>query len=154
MGIGMDTTPLAPETLHPAVRAALDAAAGVGVPGPGDIRRLADPRIPLPDLLRGAETLRLRFSGDRVDLCAIVNAKSGACEEDCRFCSQSARYSTNVASYPLLPPDRILEAARNAALHGALRIGIVTSGNALSEKDFSRVCRSIETLSALSPIPF
>jgi biotin synthase len=154
MGIGMNSAPPGPGALHPAVRAALEAVAEGRIPGPEAVRRLADTRIPLPDVLRGADSLRVRFSGDRADLCAIVNAKSGACGEDCRFCSQSAKYSANVPAYPLLPPERLLEAARKAAPLGALRIGIVTSGNALSERDFAGVCRSIETLSALSPIPF
>lgn len=42
-------------------------------------------------LLACADKIRQKFSGRSVDLCAIINARSGACQEDCKFCAQSAR---------------------------------------------------------------
>lgn len=47
-------------------------------------------------LLACADKIRQKFSGRSVDLCAIVNARSGRCQEDCKFCAQSARYDTGI----------------------------------------------------------
>ena len=45
-------------------------------------------------LLACADKIRQKFSGRSVDLCAIINARSGSCQEDCKFCAQSARYNS------------------------------------------------------------
>ena len=65
-------------------------------------------------LLSGADHLRRRFRGNAVALCAIVNAKSGRCGEDCRFCAQSARYPTDISEHAFIGKKRILDAARRA----------------------------------------
>src|SRR5919202_1497154 len=49
------------------------------------------------------------FNGDIVDVETLINAKSGACPEDCSFCAQSSFYSTGVNKYSLLPQEIILE---------------------------------------------
>jgi biotin synthase len=79
-------------------------------------------------LLPFANRLRHHFKGKVIDLCSIVNAKSGGCSEDCIFCAQSARHSTDVSIYPLLGVQEIVDAARTARDGGANRFGIVTSG--------------------------
>ena len=56
--------------------------------------------------------MRLAYCGPEVELESLINAKSGACPEDCAFCSQSSRYSTDIDVYPLLQLDEVLEAAR------------------------------------------
>ena len=63
--------------------------------------------------------IRDKFKGDEVNLCAIINAKSGFCSEDCSFCSQSVHHKTKIDTYPLVEPSRILEAALQAARSGA-----------------------------------
>ena len=64
------------------------------------------------ELLQAASHLRARFRGNTLKTCAIVNAKSGCCSEDCGFCAQSAHHRTRIETYPLLSPERILERAR------------------------------------------
>jgi biotin synthase len=46
-------------------------------------------------LMAAASEIREFFKGKRINLCGIINAKSGRCPEDCRFCAQSARYETD-----------------------------------------------------------
>ena len=65
-------------------------------------------------LLAFATVLRNHFKGDRIDLCAVVNAKSGRCAEDCLFCAQSAHYRTEITTYPLLDKKEILSSAGTA----------------------------------------
>ena len=53
----------------------------------------------LDELCRGADRLRAHFIGDRVDLCAILNGRSGRCPEDCKYCAQSAHNHTDCEVY-------------------------------------------------------
>src|SRR3982750_187006 len=66
----------------------------------------------LPDVVALAHRVRLAYCGPDVELESLINAKSGACPEDCAFCSQSARYHTEVDVYAFLDQDEALEAAR------------------------------------------
>ena len=62
-----------------------------------------------------------------VELESLINAKSGACPEDCAFCSQSARYSTDVDVYPFLDLDEVLAAAHATRDAGATQFCIVVA---------------------------
>jgi biotin synthase len=97
-------------------------------------------------LIREGTTLRERYFGKRVMLCSIVNAKSGRCSEDCAFCAQSVHHRAQIEVYPLLEPERILEEAKKASLMGARRFSIVTSGRALSQRDFDKVLKAVELI--------
>ena len=73
--------------------------------------------------------------GSHIELCNILNAKSGRCREDCKFCAQSSRHATGLVPYPLLKKEEILKAARRAKDIGAERFDIVTSGNRLTKEE-------------------
>lgn len=93
----------------------------------------------LPDeeifsILAVTEAIRREHKGNEVNLCAIVNAKSGLCKEDCSFCSQSIKYSTGINEYAMRPPEEIVNAAKEAQTYGAREFSIVTSGTRV-EKD-------------------
>ncbi len=79
-------------------------------------------------LFHYAAKIRKHFRGEKISLCSIVNAKSGACSEDCSFCSQSAHFKTESPVYPLMEPEAVVEAARVAHRDGAESFGIVISG--------------------------
>src|ERR671932_2658284 len=59
----------------------------------------------IDSLIRCSNTITRRFNGDMVDIETLINAKSGACPEDCSFCAQSSWYNTGVNKYPLLAQD-------------------------------------------------
>lgn len=88
------------------------------------------------DLAQIANKVRRNFSQNKVDLCSIINARSGKCTEDCKFCVQSAHYKTSPPIYPMKTVEEIVEAAKKAEENGAHRFCIVTSGGRLSEADF------------------
>src|SRR5579863_792345 len=85
------------------------------------------------DLIASANRVRVHFFGNRIHLCSIVNAKSGNCSEDCKFCAQSARYPAEIPAYPLMDSKGILEAAKEAASNGAEAFGIVAAWWGLRE---------------------
>ena len=65
----------------------------------------------LLEVLKAADSVRRANKGDEINLCSIVNARSGACTEDCAFCAQSALYHTPVESYPLVSTEQALDRA-------------------------------------------
>lgn len=106
------------------------------------------------DLLAAAGRIREYFRGKTVDLCSIVNAKSGACSEDCRYCAQSVHHSTNAPVYPLISLDRMSEAAESAGKNGAKRFCIVTSGRGIdSREDLENIARGVERVRAAGLLP-
>ncbi|MDP6625659.1 MAG: biotin synthase BioB [Nitrospinota bacterium] len=99
------------------------------------------------DLIASANRIRVKFKGNKISLCSIVNAKSGRCPEDCVFCSQSIHFKTNIDEYPLIKSEEILEKADEALSHGAQKFGIVTSGRKLStEQELNEICETIKKL--------
>lgn len=100
----------------------------------------ATPDADLPFLLAMADRIRQQYQGDTVDLCSILNGRSGRCSENCSFCAQSAHFETGVKTYRLLTEDELVDAAKAAEAHGALRFSIVTSGRGMeTDQDFPRI---------------
>ena len=102
--------------------------------------------LPLPELLAGAGRLREAVFGFRVDLCAIINARSGNCAMDCRFCAQSVHNRTSVDVFELLPSDVLRARILSLADTPVSKIGIVTSGAALTGREFDRLCEVVRSL--------
>lgn len=76
----------------------------------------------------GAQQLKEQHFGDRIDLCSIINAKSGRCSENCSFCAQSTHHQTDSPIYPLKTVGEIISAAKQAEANGSSCYSIVTSG--------------------------
>jgi len=93
----------------------------------------------LPSLIALAHRVRLACCGPEVELESLINAKSGACPEDCAFCSQSVRYHTGVDVYPFLDVDEILDAAHATRAAGATQFCIVVAVRGPEERLLRRV---------------
>ncbi|WP_346353422.1 biotin synthase BioB [Azotosporobacter soli] len=107
----------------------------------------AVPYEDLPFLLAMADRIRQEFVGAEVDLCAIINGRSGKCSEDCRFCAQSAHYGAQVKVYPLLEKQELVAAALQAKEAGARRFSIVTSGRGTEkDKEFSLILEALQAI--------
>jgi len=104
-------------------------------------------KLPLEELTEKANRVREEFVGKKLELCSIMNAKSGLCAEDCKFCAQAARYKTGISTYSLRSEKEIIEAAQRAKDIGAQRFGIVTSGDALSGQELSIIANAISQIS-------
>ena len=103
-------------------------------------------RMSLPELISLANKVRHDNAGSEIETCSIMNARSGKCGEDCKFCAQSARHHTGVASYPLKRKDEIIEAAQRARAIGAHRFDIVTSGNTLTRRELMKIAEAVSEI--------
>ena len=112
----------------------------------GELLELAD--RDLWAVLYHADRIRRRHRRDTVRLCGIVAAKVGRCAEDCKWCSQSARWPTGVTPRPLLADEELLAAARAAADRGVESFGLVTSGGGPTAEELDRLCGVIGQLRA------
>ena len=102
----------------------------------------------LKELCEGADRIREHFIGDKVDLCSIINGRSGRCPEDCKYCAQSAHNHTSCEIYDFLPEEKIVEACKLNESEGVDRFSIVTSGRALSGEEFEKAVHAYETMHA------
>ena len=87
-----------------------------------------------------ADGLRTHFEGRHIDLCSIMNARSGRCSENCKWCSQSKYHHTSIDIYPLVDEQQAVDEAAHNAAKGVGRFSLVTSGRTLSDEDTRKVC--------------
>jgi len=101
------------------------------------------------DLLSWANRIREKFKGNKIHLCSIVNAKAGACSENCSFCAQSSFYQTDSPKYGFVDPDPVAEAADEANKNGVTAVGLVAAWKGLNEGPMlDEVCDRIRELKA------
>lgn len=113
---------------------------------PDKLELMALSDAPLLPLSEAADDIRRHFCADTFDLCTIVNAKSGRCPEDCKYCAQSAHYGGNKKEYPLKSKEELLALAKENAKRGVLRYSIVTSGRRLSDAEVEQVCGAVRLI--------
>ncbi|MGP8021591.1 MAG: biotin synthase BioB [Limisphaerales bacterium] len=101
------------------------------------------------DLLSWANRIRGHFKGNKIHLCSIVNAKAGACSENCSFCAQSSFYQTGSPRYGFVDPEPVREAAEEANKNGVTAVGLVAAWKGLNEGPMlDEVCDRIRELKA------
>ncbi len=99
------------------------------------------------DLMSWANRIREHYKGKKIHLCSIVNAKAGACSENCKFCAQSAAYQTDSPRYGFIEPEPVLEAAEEANKYGVTAVGLVAAWRGLKEGPMlDEVCERIRDL--------
>lgn len=99
------------------------------------------------DLLSLANKVRQKYAG-AIAPCSILNAKSGRCSQNCRFCAQSGHYDTGVTTYGLLSPEEVVAAARKVYEAGVRTFGYVTSGCGYTEvnDEFRQIVATLDLL--------
>ena len=101
----------------------------------------------LNELCLGAHRIRKHYCGNTVELCTIVNGKSGRCSEDCRYCAQSSHYSAiDTPVYGFADPQALLDNCRVNEASGVHRFSIVTAGRRLSGEEFQTALRCYRLL--------
>ncbi len=104
------------------------------------------------ELYTAAHEITRHFHSDRFDMCSIINAKSGRCSENCKWCAQSAHFKTKVEEYELLDAEECLRWAKHNYSQGVNRYSLVTSGKRLSGRDLSRSAEIYRQIHEQSPI--
>ena len=98
-------------------------------------------------LFAGAHKIKEKYFGKKIDLCSIINAKSGRCAENCSFCAQSAHSKTDAPVYPIVSHKEIIEGARQAVDEGSHCYGIVTSGTRVNKgEEFNRILDALKEI--------
>lgn len=86
------------------------------------------------------------------DPCSIINARSGNCSENCKWCAQSRHFRTEADHYPLLAPAQVLEQARYDAAKGVKRFSLVTSGKGIKGRQLEQLCDSVRQVLENTPL--
>jgi len=106
--------------------------------------------LPFNDLLFQSHSIhRANFKPNEVQISTLLSIKTGACPEDCSYCSQSARNDTGLERERLLPLDEVITAANEAKSNGATRFCMGAAWRNPTEKSLNHVIDMIEAVKAL-----
>jgi len=102
---------------------------------------------PFADLLFEAQTVHRRnFDPNAVQVSTLLSIKTGACPEDCSYCSQSSKYETGLERERLLPLDEVREAAEQARATGATRFCMGAAWRNPTDKQLDRVIDMVQVV--------
>lgn len=105
--------------------------------------------LPIEELIeRSAQVTKENFTGD-VEFCSIISAKTGQCQENCKYCSQSAHNKAKIHAHPLLSVEEVKNAALDAKENGATRFCVVTSGRVPEGEDFEKILQMVREVAAI-----
>ncbi len=103
-------------------------------------------------LVNAAYTIRHAHFGRKVTIQMLFNAKSGACQEDCHYCSQSSISTAPIDRYALVSPEEMLKAARQAHEAKAERYCVVISGRSPLEKEVDDIASAVTRIKRELPM--
>lgn len=93
----------------------------------------------------------MKTMNKNIFLCSICNVSSGACSEDCKYCTQSAKHKTGVEIFREKSTEKILEELREVSQFGALGFCLVTSGRALTSKKTEYISKCAKMIKKENP---
>lgn len=115
-----------------------------------EINRLLDLyELPIDELIEISSKVTKENFDEEVEFCSIISAKTGQCQENCKYCSQSAHNKAKIHAHPLLSIEEVKKAALSAKGNGATRFCIVTSGRVPTGEDFDKIIEMIKEVAAI-----
>ena len=106
--------------------------------------------LPFNDLLYKAHSIhRETFDPNKVQVSSLLNIKTGACPEDCSYCSQSSKYDTGLEREKLMEIDEVLKQAQNAKNKGATRFCMGAAWRNPTDKSLDKVIPMIQGVKAM-----
>ena len=106
----------------------------------------------LQEVMDLSHSVTLKFASQKFDMCSIINAKSGRCPENCKWCAQSVHYSTNIEEYGIVSDDVCIRHAVHNEKQGVSRFSLVTSGKKPNGTELERICSIYRSLRQNSSI--
>ena len=105
------------------------------------------------ELIELAHRLTVEYASKKFDFCAIINARSGCCSEDCKWCAQSAHWGgANSKVYGFIGKCACAREAKAAEANKVRRIAIVTAGRGQSKSEIDEICEAIREMKANTSI--
>lgn len=104
--------------------------------------------LPLFSLITQSHATHLQFheSGE-VQVCTLINIKTGGCSEDCKYCAQSSRYQTSVSAQPMMKYEEVLKDAKKAIARGTTRICLGAAWRGVKDgKQFDEILDMIKSI--------
>lgn len=111
-----------------------------GVPCPIETALEISQNFSIDEICDAADEIRKKWNGDAIDTCSIVNARSGRCSEDCKWCAQSRFHHTGCKEYDIIPLQEVRESLRTNVSKGVRRFSLVTSGRKVAPADIDKFC--------------
>lgn len=111
-----------------------------GIPATVEEALHLNERYATEQLCEAADAVRAARCGNEIDTCSIVNARSGRCPEDCKWCAQSIRHNTGIQEYDIIPEKDLIYAVKANAGRGVKRFSMVTSGRRVTAAQIDRFC--------------
>jgi biotin synthase len=107
--------------------------------------------LPLMELVfRATEVHRSNHPIGQIQVCQLLSIKTGACSEDCSYCSQSSRYETEVKVEKLMPPEEVYSLAKTAKEAGATRFCMGAAWREVKDNaDFEKVLAMVRSVRSL-----
>lgn len=103
-------------------------------------------------LCDAAADITAALCSDEFDSCSIINARSGRCPENCKWCAQSAHWTTGCDTYLIIPEEECMTLARYNAAKGIRRFSLVTSGKAAKGKSLDAICSMLRRVTDETPM--
>lgn len=103
---------------------------------------------PLDELRESASKITSHFFKEAIELCCISNGKCGKCSENCKFCSQSRYYNTEIQQSVLKSVDEFFKEAQANDKRGVHRFSIVTAGVRLSKAELKTIAQAYKKISS------
>ncbi len=103
---------------------------------------------PLDELKESASKITSHFFKEAIELCCISNGKCGKCSENCKFCSQSRYYNTEIQQSVLKSVDEFFKEAQSNDKRGVHRFSIVTAGVRLSKAELKTIAQAYKKISS------
>ena len=105
--------------------------------------------MPLEELMEISHKITMENFDNTVEACSIISAKTGACSENCKYCSQSKHNHAEIECHPLMDVETVKKAAISAKENGATRFCIVTSGRVPTDNDFEKILEMIREVASI-----
>ena len=105
--------------------------------------------IELEELVNLSAKVTTENFDNTIEACSILSARTGKCEESCKYCSQSSHNRAKIECHPLVDLETVRKAAISARENGATRFALVTSGRRPSDEDFPKLLEMVKVVNSI-----